>query len=624
MFINNTLPIKYRLSITMALAMLIMSLIMLLIGQHLYDQRDRDFQETYISSQKNLWVAISENERAEMAANFKIFSRNRKLTTALFRKKYDNLRELLGPTATRLSAMNIADNMMIIAKDGSVVFSAIKGITESPQTAKHVLNTSKQSSDLELTSDGRLVHIVALPILDRADLVGIGVFEKTLSSSIIKIKAANNFEVIVYDNNKTKQASTIEDFPDLNNENLPVHGKYWEKPLADKVLGIASVPLLNHNGKQVAVLNTIEEVTSQVSARKNTWILALIVAAIILLITSVGMYWYMSKVLSPLNKGVSYIERIAEGDLTVEIECDRNDEFRRLIDAMSKMNNNLRNLVSKVSSAVNEVINTVGQVKSASEQTEERVTKQQSSLKDLAASLNQMASTADSVTKDIAELEGSTEQSMKSTKDSDLLVKESVQQISLLTDRLKKGGETIHDLEVKSNQIGRVLEVIKNIAQQTNLLALNAAIEAARAGESGRGFAVVADEVRSLAVRTQESTTEIEEIVGAVQVGVGMAVEIMNESIQQASQVSEQSATVSKALDSITLQISNISGLSSQVSTASENQLTATENMNSSINTISEMADATASHSRELDQTVTLLTQLSEQLEHEMNHFRLT
>ncbi|MCU7939164.1 MAG: methyl-accepting chemotaxis protein [gamma proteobacterium symbiont of Bathyaustriella thionipta] len=331
----------------------------------------------------------------------------------------------------------------------------------------------------------------------------------------------------------------------------------------------------------------------------------------------------MSKMLTPLSKGVRYIEGIAEGDLSVQIECERNDEFRRLIDAMSKMNHNLRNLVSNVSSAVNEVINTVGQVKSASEQTEERVTKQQSSLKDLAASLTQMASTADGVTKDISELEESTEHSMKSTKESDLLVKESVQQISLLTDRLKKGGETIHDLEEKSDHIGGVLEVIKNIAEQTNLLALNAAIEAARAGESGRGFAVVADEVRSLDVRTQDSTTEIEEIVRAVQIGVSKAVNIMNESIQQANQVSEQSATVSKALDSITVQISNISGLSSQVSTASENQLSATEKMNSNINTISEMADATADHSREFAQTVSLLMKLSEQLEHEMSQFRL-
>ena len=624
MISNNSLPIRYRLSMSVALAMLVVAIVMMLIGQHLYNQRDRDFQETYISSQKNLWIAISENERTEMAANFKIFTRNRKLTSALFRKKFDKLPEILGPTATRLKAMQIADNMMIVSKEGTVVFSEIKQKTQLSSIVKQVLQTSKQGADLALSDDGRLVNIVAFPILDRADLVGVGVFEKNLTSVVNKIKAANNKEVIIYDINDKQQAATTGDIPDLKQQEIADSGQYWETNIADKVMGIASLPLTNHENKILAVLNTLEDVTAQVKARKRTWQFTVIIGMALLIIATVSMYWYMKKILEPLNEGVAYIEQIAEGDLSGQINCDRNDEFRRLIDAMAKMNQDLRKLVSEVSSVVHEVISMVGNVQKSSEQTEQHVTKQYSSLKELEASLTQMTSTANEVTNNLSELEVSAEQSMKATNEGDQLVKESVQQISLLTDRIQTGGETIRHLEEKSNQIGVVLEVIKNIAEQTNLLALNAAIEAARAGESGRGFAVVADEVRTLAARTQDSTIEIEEIIRAVQSGVSQAVQVMDDSVEQAAHVSNQSTHISQALDSINSQIANISDLSTQVRTSSVQQLSATETMSLNVHTISQMADATAEHSKEFAQSVSRLIQLSEQLEREMGHFRLS
>ncbi len=624
MISNNSLPIRYRLSMSVALAMLVVAIVMMLIGQHLYNQRDRDFQETYISSQKNLWIAISENERTEMAANFKIFTRNRKLTSALFRKKFDKLPEILGPTATRLKAMQIADNMMIVSKEGTVVFSEIKQKTQLSSIVKQVLQTSKQGADLALSDDGRLVNIVAFPILDRADLVGVGVFEKNLTSVVNKIKAANNKEVIIYDINDKQQAATTGDIPDLKQQEIADSGQYWETNIADKVMGIASLPLTNHENKILAVLNTLEDVTAQVKARKRTWQFTVIIGMALLIIATVSMYWYMKKILEPLNEGVAYIEQIAEGDLSGQINCDRNDEFRRLIDAMAKMNQDLRKLVSEVSSVVHEVISMVGNVQKSSEQTEQHVNKQYSSLKELEASLTQMTSTANEVTNNLSELEVSAEQSMKATNEGDQLVKESVQQISLLTDRIQTGGETIRHLEEKSNQIGVVLEVIKNIAEQTNLLALNAAIEAARAGESGRGFAVVADEVRTLAARTQDSTIEIEEIIRAVQSGVSQAVQVMDDSVEQAAHVSNQSTHISQALDSINSQIANISDLSTQVRTSSVQQLSATETMSLNVHTISQMADATAEHSKEFAQSVSRLIQLSEQLEREMGHFRLS
>lgn len=619
----GNMPLRLRLSLATAVVILLVMVVMVFIGQRLYDQRDQDFINTYTTSQQNIWNAISRNEFAVMSSNFKTFTRNRKLTSALFKNESGKLADIVGPSATRMKAMDVASNLMIIMKDGSVGFSDISGVTSAPKVAMEALKTSKTVSGLELTADGRLVNIVAFPILDRADLVGAGVIENRLDSIAAKIKQANGRDIIVQDINSKVHVTTLETTLEVHTDKDLAINQYWEMSKDDMTLALAGTPLLDISGQQVATLLSAVEVTEQVNARQLTVILEVAIAILLLIALSVGMYFFMKKMLSPLDKGVYYMERIADGDLTVDIECIRNDEFRRLLDAMSKMNVDLRKLVGNVASAVDEVATTVTQVQSASEQTNANVSTQQVELEAVATALEEMSQTANEVNMNITQLATSADESLRVTREGDELVKTSVNNISTLTDRIRDGGATIKDLEEKSKSIGVVLEVIKNIAEQTNLLALNAAIEAARAGESGRGFAVVADEVRTLAARTQDSTTEIEEIIKAVQTGVTQVVEVMEQSAHQASEVTEQSAQINQALDSISQKISDISQLSTQVATASEEQRNATEDMNKNVQSIAAMAEATASQTSDFQITTSSLKRMSEELKAEMDHFKI-
>ncbi len=616
------ISLKNRLSLSVGVVIILVTAVLLLLGRHLYDQRDQDFQNAYLNGLSDLWEAIGENERAAMATNFKSLTRNRKLNTALFRGKTDAIKDAIGPTATRLLALGIADNLMVVTREGRVGFSELPRANAVSETAKQALDTGKQARGFELSPDGRLVNLVAFPILDRADLVGVGVFEKELNSVAQKIKEANGHEVFIMDKSGQLHASTTEQLPELGSVQTET-AIYREIPQDELVLGIASLPLKDSAGNTVAILHTREDVTQVVAVRNRLLLIAMAVTIAMLLLSVVGISLYMKHALRPLDDGAGHMERIAAGDLTGEIQCERQDEFGRLMDAMRTMNDDLRRLVGQIVNSTDDVVSTVGQVESASEQTDQQVTRQRAELEQLATALNEMTATANEVAENIARLATSADQSLAATAEGNQLVQESVQGIETLTGHIRHGGETVRDLEKKSERIGVVVEVIKNIAEQTNLLALNAAIEAARAGEQGRGFAVVADEVRTLAARTQDSTTEIEEIIGAVQSGVGQAVNVMDQSVEQAVRVSDQASTINQSLESIHAQVSTISSLSTQVATAAEQQRATTEDMNRNVHTISGMADATAVHSQASAESVSRLMQLSETLKQEMGRFKL-
>ena len=202
------------------------------------------------------------------------------------------------------------------------------------------------------------------------------------------------------------------------------------------------------------------------------------------------------------------------------------------------------------------------------------------------------------------------------------VVKETINTIHQLAEIVTKSSDVINSLHHDSSAVGTVLDVIRGIADQTNLLALNAAIEAARAGEQGRGFAVVADEVRTLASKTQESTSEIQEMIERLQSGTQEAVKVMKTSTQEAQSSVNETAKAGESLIKITEAVSIINDMSSHIASAADEQSSVSREMHENVLSISHAADQTAQGASENLSASQEMATLAENLQHLVGRFQ--
>lgn len=201
-------------------------------------------------------------------------------------------------------------------------------------------------------------------------------------------------------------------------------------------------------------------------------------------------------------------------------------------------------------------------------------------------------------------------------------VEDVVSAVFELKNDISKSTESMLNLAEESQNVGKVLDVIRGIAEQTNLLALNAAIEAARAGEQGRGFSVVADEVRTLASRTQESTLEIHEMVAKLQDGAKESLMLMESGNDRIHKDVELAKTAADMLVEITQAIESISQSSQQVASSTEQQSTMNVEIGVSISNISEVSSETELSAKDTLSASTQLLELTSKVSTLLNHFK--
>ncbi|KPY10982.1 Methyl-accepting chemotaxis protein [Pseudomonas syringae pv. philadelphi] len=282
--------------------------------------------------------------------------------------------------------------------------------------------------------------------------------------------------------------------------------------------------------------------------------------------------WLTRSIVSPLQRAVTAAEQVAAGDLTHSIEVDGEDEVTRLLRALALMQGNLRDAIRHIGSSATQLASAATELNSVTEDSYRGLNQQNAEIDQAATAINEMTSAVEEVARNAVSTSDASSQSSNSAQAGQTRVIETVQSIEILTDNVQATSTLVQNLANQSQDIGKVLDVIRSIAEQTNLLALNAAIEAARAGESGRGFAVVADEVRALAHRTQQSTLEIDSMVNAMRSGSAQALESMNTSRERASSTLSLAKGAGESLSEITSSINQISERNLVIASAAEEQ----------------------------------------------------
>ncbi|MDR6178594.1 methyl-accepting chemotaxis protein [Pseudomonas sp. SORGH_AS 211] len=303
----------------------------------------------------------------------------------------------------------------------------------------------------------------------------------------------------------------------------------------------------------------------------NLWLLG-IISAVAVVLTVVLAVLYTRSILQPLRQVLAINRRIAEGDLRVEAQATGRDEMADLMRATVQMQQTLRDTVSHIGEASTQLASAAEEMNAVTDEASRGLQRQNGEVEQAAAAVNEMTAAVEEVARNAASASTSAQQSERSTGLGAARVTETVNAIHSLTGTVSHTSEQIVALAGQAQGIATVVDVIRGIAEQTNLLALNAAIEAARAGEQGRGFAVVADEVRALAHRTQESTREIEQMIGGIQSGSEGAVLAMQRSRDEATATLKIANEAGAALEEIARSITEINERNFLIATASEEQ----------------------------------------------------
>jgi len=280
-----------------------------------------------------------------------------------------------------------------------------------------------------------------------------------------------------------------------------------------------------------------------------------------------------------------------DADLTRRITIRAEDELGAIGHSVNRFIVYLQNMIGEVTEATGAMANSLEQLQQTSTQTTQILSRHASETDQTVTAITEMSATADSVAANAAQTAAFTQRANEHAERSRVVVGEASSSVVALIDEVASATHKVEAMQQDAQRITEILGVIGAIAGQTNLLALNAAIEAARAGEQGRGFAVVADEVRALAARTQASTSEINEMLNRLTLGVSSSVSAMENTQASCQSAADATARVNSGLDEMAGSVSQINSLSTQIATAAEQQSAVTEEINRSMVSIRHMVE---------------------------------
>jgi methyl-accepting chemotaxis protein len=366
-----------------------------------------------------------------------------------------------------------------------------------------------------------------------------------------------------------------------------------------------------------------ENAVKSVNKVFRTSIIGVFIIGLAVLIIGVAFSIVMGRsITNPIKELTQLAERFGNGDFNCNMDTTRKDEFGQLAGHFNTASTRLRDIVGDLATAISQLKVSSDRLSDTSGRLRQGAQEQASQAAQSATALEEVARTIVDVAQNAGQAATVTRDSSSVAAQGKATVMEVVNEMNQIARSVGETAEVVQKLGDSSQQIGSIIDVIKDIADQTNLLALNAAIEAARAGESGMGFAVVANEVRSLARRTTDATTEIEEMIKMIQSDTANSIRTMNNGRQLVGSGVERAQHAQSALESIVTASDSGAAMVETIATASEEQSAVIQEVSSGVERMAELTKSAEDDSRHITAEAEELSRIANDLSQKAAWFK--
>ncbi|KKY56794.1 chemotaxis protein [Pseudomonas amygdali pv. lachrymans] len=393
------------------------------------------------------------------------------------------------------------------------------------------------------------------------------------------------------------------------------------KPFAEQVF--KTLQTLREQGKQKAGERFEAQEASATRTNNLSITATLLIAVLGVVVTLLTIRSILAAIGGEPDTVATITRTIARGDLSSTIKVNTNDNTS-VAAAVVAMQTQLRDTLQQISNSATQLAAAAEEMTAITEDGVQGIQRQNNEIDQAATAVNEMTSAVEEVARNAEHTARSSSNATSAAQAGLGLVKKTVSAINTMSTDVQKTAVLIGELADQSRDIGKVLDVIRGLAEQTNLLALNAAIEAARAGEAGRGFAVVADEVRALAHRTQQSTSEIERLVSNIQNGTDRAVSSMRGNTELASDTLSIAEGANDSLSVISTAVSEINDLNLVIASAAQQQAHVAREVDRNLVNIRDLSAQSSSGAQQTSSASRELSTLALDLNNIVGRFRLS